>query len=108
MTPSRLSALLSRFPHTTIAVVGDFFLDKYLEIDQALAEVSLETGLEARQVRTMRSRRGSTRGFALLGGVGGSLSGTTPTRALYITAPSENTSLRSSVRLTWISCSGDM
>jgi rfaE bifunctional protein kinase chain/domain len=59
LTPSRLSALLSRFPHTAIAVVGDFFLDKYLEIDPALAEVSLETGLEARQVVGVRCQPGA-------------------------------------------------
>jgi len=59
MAPSRLSAILSRFPHTAIAVVGDFFLDKYLEIDQALAEVSLETGLEVRQVVKVRCQPGA-------------------------------------------------
>ena len=47
MTPSRLHHLLSRFSDHTIAVIGDFFLDKYLELDPALAETSLETGLTA-------------------------------------------------------------
>jgi len=59
MTPSRLSSILSRFSQTTIAVVGDFFLDKYLEIDPALSEVSLETGLEARQVVGVRCQPGA-------------------------------------------------
>ena len=59
MTPSRLSFLLSRFPHTTMAVVGDFFLDKYLEVDPSLSEVSLETGLEARQVVAVRCYPGA-------------------------------------------------
>ena len=38
------------FPGLTVLVVGDFFLDKYLIIEHALAETSLETGLEAHQV----------------------------------------------------------
>jgi rfaE bifunctional protein kinase chain/domain len=59
MTPSRLSSILSRFPQSTIAVVGDFFLDKYLEVAPALAEVSLETGLEARQVVGVRCQPGA-------------------------------------------------
>jgi rfaE bifunctional protein kinase chain/domain len=42
-----------------IAVIGDFFLDKYLEVDPALAEVSLETGLEARQVVSVRCQPGA-------------------------------------------------
>jgi rfaE bifunctional protein kinase chain/domain len=59
MTEARLDQILSRFGDLTIAVVGDFFLDKYLEIDPALAEVSLETGLEARQVVQVRCQPGA-------------------------------------------------
>ena len=59
MTRSRLDQILSRFPSATIAVVGDFFLDKYLEVDPALSEVSLETGLEARQVVRVRCQPGA-------------------------------------------------
>ena len=40
-------------------VVGDFFLDKYLIVDQGLAEVSLETGLEAHQVVEVRVSPGA-------------------------------------------------
>ncbi|MBI2193800.1 MAG: carbohydrate kinase [Planctomycetes bacterium] len=50
MTPQRLAQLIEHFPSTRIAVVGDFFLDKYQEIDPALDEVSVETGLAAHQV----------------------------------------------------------
>ncbi len=46
----RLDQLLARLPDVSIAVIGDYFLDKYLLIDPALAEPSLETGLEAYQV----------------------------------------------------------
>lgn len=50
MDEDRLSELMSHFPSRRIAVVGDFFLDKYLEFDPSLAEVSLETGKTANQV----------------------------------------------------------
>ena len=43
----RLAGFMERLPGLAIAVVGDFFLDKYLVIDRSLSEVSLETGLEA-------------------------------------------------------------
>ena len=42
--------LLAGFPKARVAVVGDFFLDKYLVIEQSLMEVSLETDLDAYQV----------------------------------------------------------
>jgi len=32
MPPERLSELIARFPKSRIAVVGDFFLDKYLDV----------------------------------------------------------------------------
>jgi rfaE bifunctional protein kinase chain/domain len=55
----RLDELLAGFPSARLAVVGDFFLDKYLEVDQALSETSLETGLEARQVVRVRCQPGA-------------------------------------------------
>ena len=50
MTPERLNELLSQFAKHRIAVLGDFFLDKYLDIDPQLDEPSLETGRVAFQV----------------------------------------------------------
>ncbi|MEN9934246.1 MAG: hypothetical protein RLZZ387_825 [Chloroflexota bacterium] len=50
MDERRLTELLGRTGAARILVVGDFFLDRYLLIDPALAEISVETGLEARQV----------------------------------------------------------
>jgi rfaE bifunctional protein kinase chain/domain len=50
MTPGRLKELTRQFKHQKIAVIGDFFLDKYLEIDSELAETSLETQKTAHQV----------------------------------------------------------
>lgn len=59
MNSDRLNTLLSRFPNRTILVIGDFFLDKYLIIEHALAEISLETGLEAHQVVEVRPQPGA-------------------------------------------------
>jgi len=59
MRLDRLQALLSQFPNQRIAVLGDFFLDKYLEIDPALAEPSLETGRVAHQVTGVRRSPGA-------------------------------------------------
>jgi bifunctional ADP-heptose synthase (sugar kinase/adenylyltransferase) len=50
MDSGRLQELLNHFPGVTVLIVGDFFLDKYLDIDPRLSEPSLETGLEAYQV----------------------------------------------------------
>ena len=43
LTYERLDAILSRIPKLRIAVIGDFFLDKYLVTDPALA--SFFTGM---------------------------------------------------------------
>jgi len=59
MDAQRLDEILRGFPAVSLALVGDFFLDKYLEIDPALAEVSLETGLEARQIVGVRCYPGA-------------------------------------------------
>ena len=59
MNTDRLTTLLSRFPALTVLVVGDFFLDKYLIIEHALGEISLETGLEAHQVVGVRCQPGA-------------------------------------------------
>jgi rfaE bifunctional protein kinase chain/domain len=55
----RLYELLEKFPSLHILVVGDFFLDKYLSLDPALSEISLETGLEAYQVVEIRHSPGA-------------------------------------------------
>ncbi|HIE50312.1 MAG TPA: hypothetical protein EYP85_01015 [Armatimonadetes bacterium] len=59
MKEQRLQEILARFDGVTVLVVGDFFLDKYLVIDRALSEVSLETGLEAYQVVEVRCSPGA-------------------------------------------------
>ncbi|MBS0201963.1 MAG: carbohydrate kinase [Planctomycetes bacterium] len=59
MQLDRLKSILNQFPRQRIAVLGDFFLDKYLEIDPALAEPSLETGRVAHQVIGVRRSPGA-------------------------------------------------
>lgn len=59
MTRERLKGLLDCFPGLKIAVVGDFFLDRYLILDSSLTEVSLETGLDAYQVVAKRHSPGA-------------------------------------------------
>lgn len=59
MDRARLSKILAGFEHRRVLVVGDYFLDKYLDIDRALAKVSLETGLEAHQVFRVRVSPGA-------------------------------------------------
>jgi rfaE bifunctional protein kinase chain/domain len=59
MDEQRLRSLTAQFPRARVLVVGDFFLDFYLDIDRGLSEVSLETGLEAFQVVQVRSSPGA-------------------------------------------------
>jgi rfaE bifunctional protein kinase chain/domain len=58
LSPARLEWLLSRFRDVRVAVVGDFFLDRYLVTDPSLTEQSLETGLAARRVVARRASAG--------------------------------------------------
>lgn len=55
----RFLEILDRFSQVRLAVIGDFFLDKYLVIDPVLTETSLETGLEALQVVSVRHSPGA-------------------------------------------------
>jgi rfaE bifunctional protein kinase chain/domain len=59
MDERRLVKLLDGFPARRVLVIGDFFLDLYLDLDRALSETSLETGLEAYQVVQVRSSPGA-------------------------------------------------
>jgi rfaE bifunctional protein kinase chain/domain len=58
MTPNRLHELAGRFAQLSIAVLGDFCLDRYLEIDPARSETSLETGLPVFNVVRVRAQPG--------------------------------------------------
>ncbi len=50
MKESQLKEILLCLKNISIAVIGDFFLDKYLHIDPTKDELSVETGLKAYQV----------------------------------------------------------
>lgn len=58
MNRERFQQITERYRELKIAIVGDFCLDRYLEIDPARAEVSIETGLEVHQVVRVRSQPG--------------------------------------------------
>lgn len=59
MNRAKLEMLLGRFSEISVALVGDIFLDRWYEIDPALDEPSLETGLTAHQVVKKRSAPGA-------------------------------------------------
>lgn len=59
MTPDRFRDLAARYADLRIAVVGDVCLDRYLEIDPALAETSIETGLPVHNVAAVRAQPGA-------------------------------------------------
>lgn len=59
MTPERFSELSGRYARLRIAVVGDFCLDRYLDIDPAKGETSIETGLHVHNVTGVRSQPGA-------------------------------------------------
>jgi rfaE bifunctional protein kinase chain/domain len=58
LSRSRLAAITKRYGRLRIAVAGDFCLDRYLEIDPARAETSIETGLTVHNVMRVRSQPG--------------------------------------------------
>jgi sugar/nucleoside kinase (ribokinase family) len=51
--------ILAGIPKLTVGVLGDLFLDRYLDIDATLTETSIETGLYALQVVGVRSYPGA-------------------------------------------------
>lgn len=59
LTLNRLEQMLSALPRLTVALVGDLFLDRYLELDPDLQEISIETGLEAYQITHVRNSPGA-------------------------------------------------
>lgn len=59
MTGKRLAEIASRFSSLRVAVLGDFFLDKYLDVDASIAETSVETGRTAHQVVAIRHSPGA-------------------------------------------------
>jgi rfaE bifunctional protein kinase chain/domain len=58
MNADRFQAITARYASLRVAVVGDFCLDRYLEIDPAKQELSIETGLPVHNVTRVRSQPG--------------------------------------------------
>src|SRR3954463_1084197 len=59
LTDPLIDQILAALPSKRIGVIGDLFLDRYLDIDAALNEPSIETGLDAYQVTRVRSYPGA-------------------------------------------------
>jgi rfaE bifunctional protein kinase chain/domain len=59
MTPQSFQEITERYRKLRIAVVGDFCLDRYLEIDPTKHELSIETGLRVHNVLNIRSQPGA-------------------------------------------------
>lgn len=55
----RLTEILGHFSQLKIALLGDLFLDRYLDIDPSVQEISVETDLEAYQVARVRNQPGA-------------------------------------------------
>src|SRR5216110_971839 len=58
MDLARFEKITNRYAHLRIAIVGDFCLDRYLEIDPAKREISIETNLPVHNVVRVRSQPG--------------------------------------------------
>jgi bifunctional ADP-heptose synthase (sugar kinase/adenylyltransferase) len=59
LTTDLVERVLTTIPHKTVGLLGDLFLDRYLDIDPARDEPSVETGLTAYQVVGVRSYPGA-------------------------------------------------
>ncbi len=59
LTDATVERILTRIPALSVGVLGDLFLDRYLDIDKELTEKSLETGLDAYQVVGVRPSPGA-------------------------------------------------
>jgi rfaE bifunctional protein kinase chain/domain len=58
MDAARFRTIVDQYPALRVAVLGDFCLDRYLEIDPAKSEVSLETALPVHNVVNVRAQPG--------------------------------------------------
>ena len=57
-TLERFQQVAASYPRLKIALIGDFCLDRYLEIDPTRSETSIETGLEVYNITRVRSHPG--------------------------------------------------
>ncbi len=59
METRRLEQILANYHQTRVAVLGDFFLDLYIQLERSLSEFSLETHKEAYQAVEIRGQPGA-------------------------------------------------
>jgi rfaE bifunctional protein kinase chain/domain len=59
MNPTRTQEILDRYDQLKIAIIGDFCLDRYFEIDPSRSETSIETNLEVYNVTNVRTQAGA-------------------------------------------------
>src|SRR5947209_17701298 len=59
LTGALVERILAPLPALRVGVLGDLFLDRYLDLDAALTEPSIETGLDAYQVVRVRPYPGA-------------------------------------------------
>src|SRR6478736_6375399 len=59
LTTELIERILTTIPNRTVGVLGDLFLDRYLDIDPARNEPSVETRKTAYQVTRVRSYPGA-------------------------------------------------
>src|SRR5215218_1568408 len=59
LTTDLVERVLTTIPGKTVGLLGDLFLDRYLDIDPDRDEPSVETGLTAYQVTRVRSYPGA-------------------------------------------------
>jgi rfaE bifunctional protein kinase chain/domain len=59
MTQDRIQEILKGYDGLNIAIIGDFCLDRYFEIDPSRKETSIETGLEVHNVTRVRTQPGA-------------------------------------------------
>jgi len=59
MNEARFQEITTQYSRLCLVVLGDFCLDRYLEIDPGRREISIETGLEVFNVVNVRSQPGA-------------------------------------------------
>ena len=59
MDRHRFREITSQYPGLRIAIIGDYSLDRYLEIDPSKTETSIETGLPVHNVTRVRAQPGA-------------------------------------------------
>ncbi len=60
VSPDRFEKIVSGYGRLKVVLLGDFCLDRYLEIDPARTEASIETGLPVHNVVRVRSQPGGS------------------------------------------------